>query len=109
MSGKPEQEVCVNCGKDYGEHFDEYCSSDPWCESVYKRATKEDKQPIKPEQLFQVTTGYFCCGLVVQGDRVIEAAPIMRWAVNRTLVSIRGWVHAKNGSMAEVKRRLAGE
>lgn len=63
----------------------------------------------KPEQLFQVTTGYFCCGLVVQGDRVIEAAPIMRWAVNRTLVSIRGWVRAKNGSMAEVKRRLAGE
>lgn len=61
----------------------------------------------KPEQLFQVTASYFCCGLVVRDDKVIEAAPIMRWAVNRTLVSIREWVQAKNGSIAEVKRMEA--
>jgi hypothetical protein len=48
-------------------------------------------------QLFQVTTDYFCCGLVTEGDVVIDAAPIMSWAVGKKRAEIRNWVAKKKG------------
>lgn len=51
------------------------------------------------QQLFQVTTSYFCCGLVVDGDRVVDAAPIMAWAKNKTRDFVRAWVAKKHGTI----------
>jgi hypothetical protein len=53
-------------------------------------------------QLFQVTTDYFCCGLVTEGDVVVDAAPIMSWAKGKCRVEIRQWVARRKGTIKYV-------
>jgi len=39
--------------------------------------------------MYQITTTYFCAGVVVdQTDVVIEAAPILHWAVGKLVFSV---------------------
>jgi len=41
-------------------------------------------EPEKRRRLFQVTTAYYCAGVVTDEDLVvIEAAPILRWSIGR--------------------------
>lgn len=39
-------------------------------------------------ELFWVDTGYACGGVICQNGRVIEAAPIYRWMVGRSMAEI---------------------
>lgn len=36
-----------------------------------------------PIMLIQVTAPHFCAGLVTDGERITEAAPILRWALRK--------------------------
>jgi hypothetical protein len=48
-------------------------------------------------QLYQVTAPHFCAGIIVADGFIIKAAPILRWAHNRSLNSFedhcvkKGW------------------
>ena len=46
-------------------------------------------------QLIQITTSYFCCGIVVTDNICVDAAPIMKWAIGKSWDYIRGWVEDK--------------
>jgi len=51
-------------------------------------------------EMFQVTTSYFCCGLVVRGDVVTDdVAPIMSWTVGKCRAEIRKWIAKKGGTI----------
>lgn len=47
--------------------------------------------------LYKITLPYACCGLVVAGGRVIDAAPIVGWMVGRTLATVMLWIRKKQG------------
>lgn len=61
------------------------------------------------KQLYQVQTSYFTCeiatgdedGMAVQ--RVVEAAPIMAWAIGKPLSQIIAWVEKKHGKIVGEK------
>ena len=54
-------------------------------------------------KLYQVNTAYFCCGIVTAADRVMDAAPIMKWAIGRRLGYVIEWVRTKGGTVREVR------
>jgi hypothetical protein len=56
------------------------------------------KRKAMKVKLYQVDISYFCCGVLVQEDHlVIEAAPIMGWAVGKTWEQVIKWVEKKKG------------
>ena len=38
---------------------------------------------VATETLLQITAPHFCAGLVVEADRVVQAAPILRWMLGK--------------------------
>jgi hypothetical protein len=56
--------------------------------------------------LNQVTTGYFCCGIVIDEERRVctDAAPIMQWAVGKHADVIRPWLKKKKAKVVFVCR-----
>ena len=41
---------------------------------------------------------WFCCGVIVRSDNVVvEAAPILAWAVGKPFAAVRDWLRAKGG------------
>jgi Rad3-related DNA helicase len=63
-------------------------------------------EPINEEQFnvqsYQVTTGYYCCGVDVQGGKVIAAAPIMKWSIGKEWGKVAEWVAKKNGKVEAI-------
>lgn len=57
------------------------------------------------ERLYQVTTSYFCCGVIVSDDNpeerpiVTATAPIMYWAVGKSWGDVRRWILGKKGKI----------
>lgn len=45
--------------------------------------------------LVQVTAPHFCAGLVLEDDRVIDAAPILRWAIGKGRDELRAQLQQK--------------
>ena len=54
--------------------------------------------------LFQVTAPHFCAGLVVDGDRVVRAAPILRWTVGKNRAYLREYFTRKGWRVEFVTR-----
>jgi hypothetical protein len=54
-------------------------------------------------RLYTVDCGYFCCGVMVEGGFVKEAAPILGWATGKPESELRRFVASKGGTMAEHK------
>jgi len=52
--------------------------------------------------LYQITTSYFCCGIVIEGGFVTEAAPIMNWSVGKSKDEIREWLKKKKAKVVLV-------
>lgn len=52
--------------------------------------------------LQRVQTHYFTAGLVVENDIVVEAAPILDWAIGKHLPVVKAWAETKGGSVKEV-------
>jgi hypothetical protein len=60
--------------------------------------------------LYQVTTNYFCCGIVVERDKtgrgfVTEAAPILHWTVGKSVDEIRDWLKKKKAKVVLVSEK----
>ena len=47
--------------------------------------------------LCRVTLYYACYGIVIEDDRIVEAAPIARWAVGKSFEYFKNWVRGKGG------------
>lgn len=41
------------------------------------------------ESLYQITTNYFCAGLIVKDNIVIKSAPILNWTISKTFSRIK--------------------
>lgn len=45
--------------------------------------------------LYQIDTPHFCAGVLVQGEHVVEAAPILGWSVGKTWSRVEAWCKSK--------------
>ena len=59
------------------------------------------------DRLYQVKTSYLCCGIVTntpgyRAERVVEAAPIMKWSLGKPLSEIIRFIGRKNGTVTQV-------
>lgn len=45
----------------------------------------------------RVVLDYACYGIEVEGDRVVDAAPIARWMIGKTLDEVTRWITRKGG------------
>ena len=41
--------------------------------------------------LVRVTTTYFCAGIIVESGKIVESAPIMRWAIGKTPEELKAY------------------
>jgi len=58
---------------------------------------------MEPEfDLYRVTLSYFCCGFFVQDGEIVDAAPIIRWAVGKSLAQFVRWAEGKGGKVERV-------
>jgi hypothetical protein len=57
--------------------------------------------------LYQVDVGYFCAGVVVRMGVVVEAAPILRWAVGKSLADLETWVRKKRGNLCSIDLQVS--
>lgn len=57
------------------------------------------------ELLVRVTVPHFCAGIVVRDEVVVEAAPILKWAIGKPLEEVARWALRKKGGSVEVVRR----
>jgi hypothetical protein len=50
------------------------------------------------EDVYQITAPHFCAGVVVsvRNKRVIDAAPILRWAIGRRWTDVLRYFHRKH-------------
>ena len=58
--------------------------------------------------MIQITTRYFCAGVVVENNRVIRAAPILAWAIGGEWPVLRRWVLARSGRVEVVSTDRQG-
>lgn len=54
--------------------------------------------------LYQVTSGYFCAGIVVKGGHITEAAPILKWTIGKRLVSFEVTAKLKSWTLIKVSQ-----
>lgn len=57
---------------------------------------------MTPELLFRVTAPHFCAGLVVRDDKVVEAAPILRWTIGKSIYWLVGYFAGKEWTCEKV-------
>jgi hypothetical protein len=57
--------------------------------------------------LYQATLPYACAGIVVdqESGRIVEAAPIFKWAIGKQLSFFQSWVQRKRGTVVYVPSR----
>lgn len=48
---------------------------------------------------YRVTLAYVCCGVSVRDGLIVDAAPILKWAVGKSLQYFRNWVRLKGGTI----------
>lgn len=52
---------------------------------------------MRAGRLIRITSTYFCCGVVVDGNWVVvEAAPIIKWMVGRHLKELKTFLQRRN-------------
>ena len=52
--------------------------------------------------LYQVDVGYACGGIVMDGDRCVDTAPIFGWMRGKNRTEIRRWLKKKGAKVKEV-------
>lgn len=53
--------------------------------------------------LWRVTAPHFVCGIVTEGDVVVEAAPILRWSIGKTRQELRRYFARKRWGVQLVR------
>ena len=65
-----------------------------------------DLQPATPpESLLAIDAPYFYCGVVVRNDRVIRAAPIVRYTLGWTAQHLHDYARRRGWRVIETQRR----
>ena len=52
--------------------------------------------------LYQITSDYFCAGLVSKECKVIKAAPIISYMLNKDISWVRDYINNKNWTLARI-------
>lgn len=52
-------------------------------------------------RLFTADTHYFNAGVIVDGEKVVRAAPILRWMIGKTVADLAKFVESKGGTLYE--------
>jgi hypothetical protein len=52
--------------------------------------------------LYQATTYYFCCGVLVSNDTITDTGPILNWAIGLPLWKLKRWLKSKNGTLEKL-------
>jgi hypothetical protein len=52
----------------------------------------------------QVTLPYACAGVILQGNRVVRAAPILGWSVGKNVRDLVDWARRKGGEVRILRR-----
>jgi|SRR6185369_9969185 len=60
-------------------------------------------------EFYRAELPYYTCGFWVDNDRIVEAAPIMSWAVGRKLIDFMKWAYIKNGKVTSLGEEIAAE
>ena len=58
--------------------------------------------------LVRVTLPHLCAGVLVDGERIVQAAPILRWSTGKQLTELAAWVLKKGGTIEVVTRLDSG-
>ena len=53
----------------------------------------------------RVVAPHFVCGITISGDQVVDAAPIMRWAVGKRARYVLNYAHRKGWDTEEIEHR----
>lgn len=53
-------------------------------------------------EFYRAELPHYVCGFWVSDGRIVDAAPIMYWAIGRRLVSFEKWVKSRGGSVANL-------
>lgn len=53
-------------------------------------------------ELFEVTVGTACFGIVVRDGKVKDSAPIGRWMIGKSFDFIKKWVGQRSGTVIRV-------
>lgn len=78
---------CPDCGEDVDLPENPLCRHCGW--------TGEDEVV---GTLVSVNLPYACYGVIVVEDRIVQAAPIAKWAVGKSLSEFTAWVSRKGGT-----------
>lgn len=58
-------------------------------------------------EFYRAEMPHYVCGFWVDDDEVIvEAAPIMRWAIGRRLETFRIWAKSRDGQVVNLKSTI---
>lgn len=49
--------------------------------------------------IYQIDMGYFCAGIIVEKDIIIETAPILNWSKGKNIRELQQWVEKKKGKI----------
>lgn len=55
------------------------------------------------DRLFWVDIHYACVGIISGNDIVVDAAPIVKWMIGKTLHEIKPWLLSKRAKVIEIK------
>lgn len=58
--------------------------------------------------LLQVNAPHFCAAIVIEHERCVDAAPILRWALNKSEAYLRGYFMHKGYTVEEVNGDTSG-
>lgn len=53
--------------------------------------------------LIQITMPHFCAGLIVKDGRIINAAPILKWTIGKTVTRVKLYYNKKNAKWKTIK------
>lgn len=54
---------------------------------------------MNQELLYRAVLPYYCCGFLAEDGLIIDAAPIMRWAIGKTVTEYTQWAASKGGKV----------
>ena len=59
-----------------------------------KKIVKELKNKIE-EEMYEITSPYYCAGLIVKNNTVIESAPIIKWMTGKNISEVEEYCKFK--------------
>ena len=72
---------------------------------INKTAVSEEEMMC----LMQIDVGYACYGITTNNSVVVDAAPIARWMIGKSIIYVSDWVKRKRGTIKYVYPSRKGE